>query len=127
MPEFCLAQNCDVQRIASGAAVATDDAQDLAFIIAQCTSFKLQGSLDGGSTYNDIAGSSTLVGAAGTLTAGTTYTLALTKCRFDHVKPVFAGSNPVVSYCRGWIRQSPKIGIDTTIQVKIIDPIAGTA
>lgn len=125
--EICLAQNADVERVLTGVAVLVDRAFDMAFIIAQCTAFKLQGSSDGGSTYNDIAGSSTLLGAAGTLTAGVTYTLSLTRCRFDHVKPVFSGTNPVVSYVRQGIRQSPSANVVAGTQIKIIDPALGTA
>lgn len=127
MPDLSLARNADVGRILTTVAVAVDDAQDISFFITQCTAFKLQGSMDGGSTYNDILGSSSLLGASGTLTASLAYCLSLTKCRFDHVKPVFSGTNPTVIYCRNYIRQSPKVGLDSTLQCTIIDPIAGTA
>ena len=127
MAEQTLARNCVCNQIATGAVVAVAGAYDTEFVIANCTAFKLQGSMDGGSTYNDVAGSSTLLGASGTLTLTTTYLLGLTRCRFDHLKPVFSGTNPVVSYIRRVIRQAPVTIPDTTQQVVISDPIAGTA
>lgn len=127
MPEVSLARNADIQRILTTVAVAVDDAFDMVFIISQCTAFKLQGSSDAGANYADILGSSSLLGVSGTLTAGTTYTLSLTRCRFDHVKPIFSGTNPVVNYVRRAIRQSPVVGLDRTIQTTIIDPVLGTA
>lgn len=127
MPEVSLARNADIERILTNGVVAVAGAFDVTFIASQCTAFKLQGSLDGGSTYNDIAGSSTLLGASGTLTAGTTYSLSLTRCRFDHIKAIFSGTNPVVSYVRRVLRQAPVLNLDRTLQTTIIDPVAGTA
>jgi hypothetical protein len=124
--EQTLARNCVCNQIASGAVVAVAGAYDVSFVINQCTAFKLQGSMDNGTTYNDIAGSSTNLGTSGTLTLTTTYLLSLTRTRFSHVKPVFSGTNPVVSYIRRVIRQAPVNIPDTTQQVVIIDPVAGT-
>lgn len=127
MPELSLALNADVNAVATGGIITVNQAIDLCFILTNCTSFKLQGSMDAGVTYNDIAGSSTKLGASGTLTLGNTYVESLTNCRFDHVKPVFAGTNPVCFAVRRYIRQSPIVGLDRTKQLTIIDPVAGTA
>lgn len=126
MAELSLARNSDFARIASGAAVAVNGAFDISFVITQCTAFKLQGSMDGGSTYADVAGSSTPLGASGTLTAGTTYMVSCTRCRFSHLKPVFSGTNPTVSYIRRVMRQAPITIPDPVTQTTIIDPVAGT-
>lgn len=125
--ELSLALNSKPERLATGVAVAVNGEMDLCFIITQCTAFKLQASFDAGNSYNDVAGSSTLMGAAGTLTAGTTYLQSLTRCRADHLKAVFSGTNPIVSLIRRYDKQAPPIGIDRTIQRTIIDPVAGTA
>lgn len=125
--EVSIAQNADINRILTNGVIAVDRAFDIAFLFTQCTSFKLQGSSDGGNSYADIAGTSSLMGAAGTYTAGTAYTLSLTRCRFDHLKAVFSGTNPTCIAYRGGIRQSPKIGRDKTIQLTIVDPALGTA
>lgn len=125
--EVSLARNADVQRILTTGTIKTDRAFDLCFLVTQATSFKLQGSADDGNSYNDIEGSSTLVGATGTLTASVAYAISLTRCRFDHVKAIFAGTNPTCIAVRQSARQSPKADHDNAIQVTIIDPIAGTA
>lgn len=125
--EVSLARNADVQRILNNGVIAVDRAFDLCFLVSQATAFKLQGSSDAGATYGDIAGSSTLVGAAGTLTVTTAYAISLTRCRFDHIKAVFSGTNPVCMAVRSSSRQAPKVAIDNTVQLTIIDPALGTA
>lgn len=126
MPENSLALNSDVNRLATATGYAVNGAFDFSFAISQCTSFKLQGSTDGGSTYADIASTSTPLGASGTLTAANCYMLSLTRCRFTHIKPVFAGTNPSVIGIRRYIRQAPIVSLDKTKQYTLIDPQLGT-
>lgn len=125
--EVSLALNCDEAAILNNGTIAVNNAMDMCFVAQNCTAFKLQGSSDGGSTYGDIKGTSSLLGAAGTLTASVSYMLSLTRCRFDHIKAVFSGTNPTCTVIRRYIRQSPIVSLDRTKQVTIIDPILGTA
>lgn len=127
MADVSLALNADIQQIATNGTLAVNDALDVSFIINNCTAFKVQGSVDGGSTYNDIAGSGSKLGTAGTLTTTVTYTLSFIRTRFDHLKVVYSGTNPVCSFIRRWIRQSPLTTLDRTKQLTIVDPVAGTA
>lgn len=127
MSELSMALNSKVDPLTSGTAVQVNGEMDLCFIITNCTAFKLQGSMDGGSTYQDIAGSSSLLGAAGTLTLSTPYVLSLTRCRQGWLKAVFSGTNPVVNLMRRYMKQQPLPGLVRTVQTTIVDPVAGTA
>jgi hypothetical protein len=127
MADLSLALNTDMARLATATGYTVNGEMDMCFVISQCTSFKLQGSFDGGSTYNDLAGTSTLLGTSGTLTASAAYLLSLVRCRCTHIKPVFSGTNPSVVLMRHWTRQAPKVSLDKTLQRTIVDPIAGTA
>ncbi len=127
MPEVSLALNSKPERLTTGTAIAVNGEMDLCFVISQCTAWKLQASFDGGNSYNDVEGSSTLMGTSGTLLVGTTYLQSLIRCRADHLKPVFSGTNPVCSVIRRYDKQAPPIGYSKTVQRTIVDPVAGTA
>ena len=127
MAEFSLARNSVVTVAATTVAITVNDAFDISFIITNCTAFKLQGSFDGGTTYSDIAGSGTVLGAAGVLTLGSPYVMSLTRCRASHIKPVFSGTNPVVTVVRRVTRVVPVNLPGTSAAVTLIDPVAGTA
>ena len=127
MAEISLARNSVVTVAATTVAIACNDAFDFSFLITNCTAFKLQGSFDGGSTYSDIAGSGSVLGAAGTLTLGSAYIMSLTRCRASNIKPVFSGTNPVVLVVRRVTRVVPVNLPGTSAAVTLIDPVAGTA
>lgn len=127
MSDISLALNAAVQALATNTAIKVDGALDISFLVTNCTAFKLQGSSDNGSTFNDIKNSSTLLGASGTLTASVGYIVTLVRCRFSHLKAIFSGSNPTCMVVRRWIRQSPVVGLDKTKQLTLIDPELGTA
>ena len=127
MSDMSLALNADINVCTSGTAIAVSAAYDITFIISNCTSFKLQGSIDGVVSYADLAGTSSTLGASGTLTLTTTYTLSMVRCRPGFLKPVFSGTNPSVVCVRRRLRQSPKIGLVRTTQNTITDPQYGTA
>lgn len=123
MPGISLSLNADMttQGTSATGGVAVNDAFDHTVIFPKCTSGKLQGSSDGGSTYGDIAG--TAFTGDGTICPS----VSLERCPFDHVLAIFAGSGGIAIHIRQHLRNQPKVGLDRTKNKTIVGPALGTA
>lgn len=82
-----LAKNCFMQPVLNNGVIAMLGAKDVCLFFNGCSAFKLQGSSDGGSTYNDILGSA-ITPASDSNVAANSYGVSITECRFDHLKVV---------------------------------------
>lgn len=123
MAEMSLSLNSPMSMQATSATggIAVDGAYDISFVFPKCTSGKLKGSSNGGSSYTDIAGS------AFTGTGTNVPSISLIRCRFDHVQATFAGSGGLCVIIRRFTRQAPSPSLDRAVNITIADPIAGTA
>jgi hypothetical protein len=102
--------------------IAVEGAVDVVVISEGHTTFKLQGSSDGGATYADIAGSA--MTGDGSL-AQRAY-VSIYRSLFDHLKVVTDAGH--VQIIRRWQRMSPP-GAGFTLGAKVknlIDPQLGT-
>lgn len=128
MTERSLVINSDCQAFEYNTppVVAVAGAVDVVIIAEGFTTLKLQGSSDGGSTYGDIAGSSTT--GDGSL-AQRAY-ISVYRSLFDHIKVVPDAGH--VQIIRRWQRTAPPgltrpEGTGATSRVKnLIDPTLGT-
>ena len=93
-----LAKNCKKNILANNGTVAMIGAKDVCFIFAGASAVKFQGSSDGGSTYNDIAGSNIVPAADGVVDADVII-VSFTECRFDHLKVVATTTGDFVCFC----------------------------
>ena len=116
-------RSSDITDVATTGTVAVRDAQVLCFTAVLCSSLKLQGSSDGGSTYSDIAGS-LLTGDAA---VGHRLAIDLFRCKFDHVKVIMVGANATCVIERRGIPTVPPMGVSTTRNAYIVNPQLGTA
>lgn len=121
-----LSQCTDITVGINGATVEVGHAQDVTFIAQYATAFKLQGSSDDGSTYNDIEGSA----MAGDGTVGERFVMSVYRSLFDHLKVVMTsagGETASVAIIRRNLRVIPPLDIDPDFTQHIIDPVLGTA
>lgn len=110
--------------LADAVGVLVDNAFDMCFIFSNSATFKLQGSSDGGSTYNDLAGTS-MTCAALTDVGMMSVTRAV---GIDHIKAVLTGTGHWCVAVRRMIRQSPIVPTpnSTLLRRQVITPAYGT-
>lgn len=90
--ERALSQNSYIDVLVTTGTVPVTGEQDVTFIGVGCTTFKVGGSTDGGSTYNDLAGTS----ITGDGTAAQRQVLSLFRPMFDHLKVTVGNGGSVV-------------------------------
>lgn len=120
-----LIKNSDIFPVANNGVFAVQGAVDVTVIATGNTTFKLQGSKDGGSTYADIAGSSMTSANGGTDRDA----IGVHMCQvFDHLKVVLDAGQAIV--VRRWKRSAPSGGTTTFTMAAntklLIDPQLGT-
>lgn len=121
---WALAINSVTAKVLNNGVFPIAGEHDHCLIVRDFTTVKVQGSLDGGSTYNDIAGSLVTAVTEGTDIA----VISLTNCRFDHVKVVATTLSTIqCTVTKSGMRNTPFTGLNRAFVKVLGDPIAGTA
>lgn len=116
-------KSSEVVAVATNGTIAVRDAQLVCFTAVGATAFKVQGSSDGGSTYNDIEGSAQTSDG----TPAQRNCLDLFRCHFDHLKVVMTGVGAICVIERRGLPSVPPYDYVETRNELIVDPQLGTA
>lgn len=121
--ERSLAKSAKISVLIDGETVDVEHSQVVTFIAVGATAFKIQGSADGGSTYNDIAASAQTSDGS----PGQRNVLSVYRSRLTPLKVVMTGVGATCTVVKQGLRTVPPMDFTETRNETIIDPAAGTA